>query len=143
MKEIIILDSKSEYKIKGQALQQDADLTYTGKIRKADKVPFDQGSDIPEFNISVKSNRFTLASNLNGETLAEKVADYFARTASTTALYITSERKGYEMTMSEFAEFVNEFTTLESASAKNGGGKVVRGKHESKAMLQWLASRAR
>ena len=140
MEKITILNSHSTYKNRGQVAQQDADYTLTGQVRPHDHIAFDKGSDIPELDISVKSARFTLATTLKGDTLAEMLNDYLNRVASTTALYITKDRIGYRMTMTEFKAFIEEFGTVEYASAKNGGGKVVRCKSESKAMLKWLES---
>lgn len=115
-----------------------------GEFRKHDSVPFDKGSDIPELHASVKSARFTLVSaNIsNGETLQEKLDDYFARVASTLFIYVTKDLTAYYMTATDFRAFLEAFTTLQRESAKNGGGLKVRAKSESKAMLRWLEARA-
>ena len=116
----------------------------TGEIRTHDHVPFDKGSDIPELNASVKSARFTLASaNLsNGNTLEEKINDYFNRVASNLFIYVTKDLTAYYMDANEFRAFLEKFTTLQRESEKNGNGMKVRAKSESKAMKQWLAIRA-
>ena len=63
------------YANNGQHSQQMLDYTLTGQIRKADHLKWDKGSDIPEYAMSVKSARFTLATDLIGETLEDKVED--------------------------------------------------------------------
>ena len=68
----------NNYKNAGQNAEQSLAYALTGEIRKHDKVAFDKGSDIPEFKMSVKSARFTLASTLNGESYEEMQADFFS-----------------------------------------------------------------
>ena len=124
----------------GIACEHDLYFALTGKIReKHDHTPFDKGSDIEELHLSVKSSNATLASKLNGDSLEEMVADYFDRCASTAWGYVTKDRTAYLMNRVEFASFLNEFGTLDRASTKNGGQKIVRIKKESKKMLAWLS----
>ena len=123
---------------KGQQKQVEVDFTLTNQIRKADHVPFDKGSDIPELNISVKSARFTLAAILYGDTLEAKVTDYFNRVQSTTWAYATEDGYIYLMNKQEFAEFLLLSCSLQKASSKNGGTKVVRMGTETRAVIQWL-----
>lgn len=126
----------------GQALQQDFDYELTGKISKPDNVPFDKGSDIPEYGISVKSARFTLvsASALSATTFEGQLAEYAERVHSREIAYITKDRIAYIMTLPEFITFCTLFCTMQAESQKNGGGYKVRCKTESKKMLTWLES---
>lgn len=126
----------------GQHLQQVVDYTLTGKIRKADNKPWQYESDIPELLISVKSARATIASNLIGETLADKVNDYFDRVASVNWAYIAKDGTIYIMNTIEFREFVMTFATLQRDSTKNGGRMKVRLPHETKKVIEWLNQKA-
>ena len=128
----------------GEYAESVATFDAVGEIRRHDSVPFDKGSDIPEIHASVKSARFTLVSaNIsNGETLDEKLDDYFARVASSLFIYVTKDLTAYYMTAIDFRAFLEVFTALERESEKNGGGMKVRAKSESKAMLRWLEARA-
>lgn len=128
----------SQYRNNGQKVQQNLDFQLTGQLRKADKVPFDKGSDIPEYRLSVKSYHFTLASDLKGETYEEMKADFFARCHSTHFAYVTRSQLVYIMNAEQFAEFLDLFHELDRTSAPNGCKVVIRGKREPKAMLQWL-----
>lgn len=128
----------SQYRNNGQRVQQNLDFQLTGQLRKADRVPFDQGSDIPEYRLSVKSYHFTLANNLSGETYEEMKADFFARCHSTHFAYVTRSQLVYIMNREQFAEFLDLFHELDRSSAPNGNKVVIRGKREPKAMIQWL-----
>jgi hypothetical protein len=130
------------YTNNGQHLQQVVDFTVTGLIRKADNKPWNMESDIPEYMMSVKSARATIASDLIGETLLDKVNDYFTRVASVNWAYITKDGWIYIMNMREFREFVMTFATLQRDSTKNGGRMKVRLPHETKKVIEWLSQRA-
>lgn len=127
----------------GRHCEQVLAYTLTGKIRKADHIPFDKDSDIPEFNMSVKSHRFTLASgNINyGDTLEEKIADFARRVHSTQFAYVTDDMTAYIMDLDEFVLFISTFGYLTKESERNGGKLKVQCKHESKALIQWLKDR--
>lgn len=131
-----------QYKNQGSHKEQCVAYTLTGEIRKHDRIQFDQGSDIPEYNASVKSSHFTLASGkINmGNTLEEKIADYFNRTVSTLFIYVTNEFDAYMMNATEFKQFLLAFGKLERDSKKHGGYLKVRVPRENKQMLQWLAT---
>lgn len=143
MKKIIIEQLERVYKNNGQHFEQCATFTYTGEIRHHDNVPYDKGSDIPEYHISVKSSAFSLASAklVKGETVEEQLAYYMEHTASEKILYVTENYDGYEMNLTEFAEFILAFGYMTRESEKSGGGLKVRARKESKKMLQWFAER--
>ena len=143
MKKITIEQLDRVYKNNGQHMEQCATFTYTGEIRQHDNVPYDKGSDIPEYHISVKSSAFSLASAklVKGDTVEEQLAYYMEHTASEKILYVTENYDGYEMSLTEFAEFVLTFGYITRESEKSGGGLKVRAKKESKKMLEWLAVR--
>ena len=129
------------YSNNGQHSQQVVDFTLTGNIRKADNHKWDAESDIPELNMSVKSARFTLAYNLEGETKEDKINDYFSRVKSTSWAYITNEGNIYIMNRIEFYDFLMMCVTLQKASSKNGGHYVVKQNYESEKIRQWLKAR--
>ena len=143
MKKIIIKQLERVYNNNGQHYEQCATFTYTGEIRQHDNVAYDKGSDIPEYHISVKSSAFSLASAklIKGETVAEQLAYYMEHTASKKILYVTENYDGYEMNLTEFAEFVMMFCYMTRESSKSGGGLKVRARKESKKMLEWLSAR--
>lgn len=119
----------------GQYAQAIADFTLTKKDRACDSVKFDEGSDIPELKVSVKAERFTLAMNVNGDTVAEQVADYFSRVQSTGWVYVSKNGYGYGMDKTEFSEFlkIGCRSSLSDTSGRHGQPiqKVVRGSEES------------
>ena len=142
MKVVKLLPIERQYKNNGQHAEQLADYALTGQIRKADRVPFDKGSDIPELEASVKSARFTLASTLKGETFEEQLEDYFTRTASKVAVYVSLKlEKAFLMDMEEFREFIESFCKLQRSSSKNGGKPVIRMGTETKKVQEWLLER--
>lgn len=96
---------------------------------------FDTDSDIPSLSMSVKTARFTLANTLAGDTLAEKVADYFARVHSTVWAYVDRQGTAYIMNAKEFEMLLLTFGKVRTNSSK---GLTVRVEHETKALLQWL-----
>ena len=128
----------SNYRNNGQRVQQNLDFQMTGQLRKADRVPFDKGSDIPEYRLSVKSYHFTLASDLKGDTYEEMKADFFARCHSTYFAYVTRSQLVYIMNAEQFSEFIDLFHELDRTSTPNGNKIVIRGKREPKTMLEWL-----
>lgn len=130
------IEEVSQYRNRGQKAQQDLSYHFFGELRKADNVPFDEGSDIPEYKMSVKSARFTLASNLNGMTYEEQLEDFFNRCASTCFAYVTKANLVYVMDRATFKAFLDLFHTMDRDSRSHR--PVVRCKSESRAMLQWL-----
>lgn len=143
MRTVLVKQNPIENKNNGINLEWSLNYTLTGAItEKHDNVAFDKGSDIESLHISVKSARFTLASRLNGEDKDEMLNDYFERVASQEFAYVTKNFKAYIMNAQEFKEFLIEWTSVEKASSKNGGNKVLRGKNESQKMVEWLNARA-
>lgn len=143
MEKILIEQVNRQYNNDGLHLAQCVTYTYTHEIRLHDNVPYNKGSDIPEYNISIKSSAFTLASArlIKGNTVSEQLAYYMEHTASKKVVYVTKNYDGYVMNMQEFADFVTEFGYITRESAKNGGGLKVRARKENKTMLEWLAVR--
>lgn len=127
----------------GNHVEQALAYTLTGEMRKHDHVPFFADSDIPEFNMSVKSNGFTLASAKvnHGETFEEKLNDFVTRVHSDKFAYVTLEMVAYVMNLEEFVTFIRLFCYLDRESTKNGGGKKIKCRAESKKMLAWLEAR--
>lgn len=142
MKMIICKTIERTYSNNGQHCQQMLDFTLTGQVRKADHLKWDKGSDIPEFSMSVKSARFTLAVDLIGETLEDKVDNYFARVLSTAWAYVTKSGEAYIMNRDEFRTFLLTFGTMSRMSSRNGGQIAVKGGHESRKMIEWLSQQA-
>lgn len=128
----------------GQAKQQDLAFALTGEIRKPDAVRFDMDSDIPEFSISVKSARFTLASAsaLSATTFEGQLNEFSERVHSEKFAYVTKNNMVYIMDKVEFLDFCHEFCGWEQESEKNGGAYKVRCRKESKRMIKWLQARA-
>lgn len=128
---------------RGIHCEQALAFTLTGEIRKHDHVPFHMGSDIPEFNMSVKSSGFTLASGkINmGETMDEKLADFFGRVHSDKFAYVTVSMVAYIMDRNEFEQFLRTFGYMDRDSQKNGGLLKVKCRKESKKMLKWFEAR--
>ena len=126
------------YRNNGLHAQQVVDYTLTGQVRKADNRKWNETSDIPELLMSVKADRFTLASDLVGETICEKVDDYFNRVASVNWAYLANNGTIYIMNRSEFKAFLLRFAKLEKDSTKNGGRMKVRFPHETEMVRQWL-----
>lgn len=140
----MVINSISTLSNAGQARQQDLTYALTGEIRKPDAVPFDMDSDIPEFSISVKSSRFTLASAsaLSATTFEGQLDEFSARVHSEKFAYVAKDNMVYIMDKVEFLDFCHEFCGWEQESKKNGGAYKVRCRKESKRMIKWLQAKA-
>lgn len=106
------------------------------KCEKDANTPFDEGSDIEEYNTSVKSSGATV-SPIKGETVAEIMEEYFERVHSDNWDYVTLVDEVvivYNMNAEEFAEFVAKF-------GKVNERKVVRIAKESTKMIKWFEER--
>lgn len=98
--------------------------------------PFDKGSDIEEFNTSVKSSGATI-SPVKGNTVEEVMTEYFERVHSDNWDYVTRVDETlivYNMNAEEFAEFVSVFGRINDR-------KVVRLIKESSKMIKWFEER--
>ena len=134
----------STYTNAGARAEQNLIYTICGQIRAHDSVPFDKGSDYPEWHMSIKSSRFTLASGhmMKSTTFSGQIEEYFKRTASKVWAYVTEQGTAYIMNETEFRTFLYTFGKFEQDSTRNGGKYKVRFPRETKAMLAWLAMRA-
>lgn len=130
------------YSNHGQHCEQMLAYTLTNEMRSADHVPFDVDSDIPEFHMSVKSSRATLASAraMRSTTYMEQIDEFFARTASTCFAYVSMENVAYVMNADEFRAFLLQFSSFQRESSTNGGGYKIRLNKESGKMLKYLTA---
>ena len=124
--------------------EQCLDYHYNRRHGNHDNLKWNEGSDIPEQHISVKSAKFSLCAGgqLAGETIKEMIDDYFARVASLVFAYVTKNYEVYEMNATEFRAFLEQFAYISRESETNGGKSKIKAKSESKAMLEWLRARA-
>lgn len=141
--QVIKVTTVSKYSNVGERAEQNLVYTLLGVMRNRDSIPFFNGSDIPEYHMSVKASHFTLASGrlMRSQTLDGQIEEYFERTASSLFAYVSMEDKAYIMDESEFREFLYAFGRLEKDSAKNGGFAKVRFPMENKYIRKWLAER--
>ena len=123
--------------------EQCLDYHFNGKHGKHDNLKWNEGSDLPEQNMSVKSSKFSLCAGgqLHGNNINEMIEDFFARVASTVFAYVTKTYEVYEMNATEFQEFLTEFGYLSYESGHHDKIKI-KAKSESKIMLDWFKTRA-
>lgn len=141
MKTIHLVNVPRTYSNNGQHAQQVLDFNLTGQLRKHDHVKWNEGSDIPERLMSVKSSKATLMSGSQCESTlyTEIIEEYFLKVASVQFAYVTADfQTAYIMNAVEFREFVTQFTYLTRESSKNGGAVKIRFRQESSKMLYWL-----
>lgn len=100
---------------------------------------FDAGSDVPEYNASVKSSKATLTcKQLAGSTYMEMLDDYFARVASTEFWWVELNDDDaiiYKMNAKTFRKFMERFAN------KTSYGPIRFAKTSAK-MLTWLDANA-
>lgn len=142
---IITLETiERTYSNNGMHAEQVLAYTLTHEIRKHDRVPFDKGSDIPEFHMSVKSSKASLMSG-NYCTKSTKegiIEEFIERSASSCFAYVLEDfSMAYVMNRNEFTEFCNLFSGLSRESSKNGGKIKVQIYKENHRTREWLASR--
>lgn len=137
----IIIEAVSEYTNGGSAKEQNLAYALTGEMRGHDSVPFDKGSDIPEYHMSVKSSHFTLVSGklMMADSFQGQIDEYFERVASKSWAYVTENNEAYIMDMAEFRSMLMTFARFEKDSGKNGGKSKVRFA-ENKKILAWLSA---
>lgn len=141
MKRITCAHIDRMYKNEGSHAEQMLAYTLTGEMRTHDSVPFDKGSDIPEFGgISVKSSHATIVSGalMHSDDKIGQITEYFDRVASTQFAYVSKNEIAYIMDAVEFHSFLVEFVSMERESEKNGGKMKMRLRAESKGMIEWL-----
>jgi hypothetical protein len=98
---------------------------------------FDAGSDIPELNMSVKSSKATLTSEVLGKDMDTSLTTYFERTASTSWAWVivTDETvTAYIMNAEEFERFTREWATYNTEHR-------IRYKVTSGKMVKWFEER--
>lgn len=125
---------------RGQYKQKYVDFALTGMIRENDRVPYNMGSDIEEYGVSVKSEKFTLMSGglCNAQDFDGIIAEYFSNTASDTIAYVDKNLDIYIMTNAQFEQFLISFAVLARESKRNGGRYKVRMRSESRKVQLWL-----
>lgn len=124
----------------GQHAEQAVAFTLTGEIRSHGKLPYDAGSDIPEYFMSVKSSKFSLMSGnvCEAQDFEGIVEEFFRKTASRYFAYVTQDMECFVMDVQEFRNFVHQFCILSRESTSNGGRNKVQMRKESKKVLRWL-----
>lgn len=144
MTTITLATIERTYTNNGMHAEQVLAYTLTHEIRKHDKVPFDQGSDIPEYHMSVKSSKASLMSGnyCTKDTKEEIIEEFITRSASKYFAYVLEDfSMAYVMNGNEFAEFCTMFAGMSRESSKNGGKAKVQIYKENERTRMWLASR--
>ena len=141
MTTITLTTIERTYKNNGQHAEQTLAYALTGEVRAHDNIPFDKGSDIPEYHMSVKSSKASLMSGNRCESQTKEgiIAEFIAKSASTCFAYVVADFSvAYVMDGNEFAEFCTEFGSLTRESTKNGGKAKVQLRAESAKTLAWF-----
>lgn len=122
-----------QYRNNGQHAEQWFRYTMTGEITKADNLEHDKGADCMGYQI--KSARATVCKGTD-------LRAYLETDMATAYAYVTAQGTAYIMTKTEYIAFVEVFGTVTKESTKNGGAEKIRLKHETSALLTYLAERA-
>ena len=141
MTTITLTTIERTYTNNGMHAEQTLAYALTGEIRAHDHVPFDKGSDIPEYHMSVKSSKASLMSGNRCESQTKEgiIAEFIAKSASTCFAYVIADfSKAYVMSGEEFAEFCMAFGGMSRESSKNGGKAKVQLRAETAKTLAWL-----
>lgn len=141
MTTITLTTIERTYTNNGMHAEQTLAYALTGEIRAHDHVPFDKGSDIPEYHMSVKSSKASLMSGNRCESQTKEgiIAEFIAKSASTCFAYVIADfSKAYVMSGEEFAEFCMLFGGMSRESSKNGGKAKVQLRAENAKTLAWL-----
>ena len=125
-------DYLNNYRNHGQNAEQSIRFALTGAIERADNLAHNLGTDCLTYQI--KSAR---ASVCKGNDLRA----YLATDKATEYIYGTNDGIAYVMSKDEYIEFCEKFGTVTTESGKNGGATKIRLKHETSAMLEYLAER--
>ena len=123
----------NNYANHGQNAEQSIRFALTGTIDRADNIKYSLGTDCLTYQI--KSARATVCKGLD-------LVEYLANDGASEYIYGTKEGIAYVMSREEYIAFVAMFGTVTTESAKNGSAKKIRLKHETSAMLNYLAERA-
>lgn len=122
-----------QYRNNGQHAEQWFRYTLTGETYKADNLEHDKGADCMGYQI--KSARATVCKGMD-------IRAYLATDKATAYAYVTTDGIAYIMTKTEYIAFIEVFGTVTRESTKNGGAEKIRLKHETPALLAYLAERA-
>ena len=94
----------------------------TGEIRRPDSTKYNEGSDVPEFNLSIKSKHFTLANDLPAD-IEESLKTFFKNVVSKTFAYariFDNKIIVFYMDKAEFYSFCKQFCKVESDGKTRG-----------------------
>lgn len=129
-----------KYNNHGMHCEQMLAYTLTHEMRDHGILPFDKGSDIPDFDMSVKSSHASVASGslIYAQTKEGQISEFLSRCPSTLYAYVSFENVAYVMTKQEFAKFLEKFSFMDVESTQHGGQKKLRIRQESQKMLKWL-----
>lgn len=121
------------YRNRGQNIEQSIRYALTGEVCKADNKPATLCGDCGDYQI--KSARATICKGFD-------IAHHLKADAAKAYIYGTQDGVAYIMTKAEYKEFAEAFGEKTRESKQNGGAEKIRLRHESKALLNWLAERA-
>lgn len=99
---------------------------------------FDEGSDVPEFNASVKSSKASLTNMKLADSFEASLTAYFEQVASSEFWYVTITDELatiYKMNATKFEKFLRKFSKLNERG-------VIRIAATSSKMLAWLDANA-
>ena len=98
---------------------------------------FDEGSDIEELQMSVKSSKASLTSEILGKDLETSLNTYFERTASNQWSWVII----MDGTLTAYVMDANEFREFTQIWANYSERKVIRYKATSGKMIKWFEER--
>ena len=122
----------NNYTNHGQNAEQSIRYALTDTIERADNVAHNRGADCLTYQI--KSARASVCKGRD-------IRAYLSEDKASEYIYGTNEGVAYVMSKEEYIAFVEEFGTVTRESGKNGGAEKIRLKHETSAMLNYLAER--
>lgn len=120
------------YTNNGQDIEQSIRYALTGRIEKADNIPFTLATDCLQYQI--KSARATVCKGTD-------IKAHIKQDKATAYIYGSNDNIAYVMSPAEYIEFVERFGTVTRESSKNGGAVKTRLKSEGREMKAWLAGR--
>lgn len=137
---IICEEIPRKYHNHGMHCEQMLTYTLTHEMRDHGILPFDMGSDIPDFDMSVKSSRASVASGslMKAQTKEGQIEEFLARCPSTLYAYVSFENVAYIMNKAEFRVFLELFGFMDVESSRNGNYKKLRIRQESIKMMNWF-----